>query len=62
MLALGPEAPFAYDEAYAQWQNGTPYYDAFCVNYQPVTAAGLSQCDGIRAGTVDPISGAWIGG
>lgn len=67
-----PEAPaestqapgtgkFTYDEAYAAWQGGMPYYDAFCVNYDPVTPGGVSQCDGIHAGTVDGVTGEYIG-
>lgn len=55
------DAPFNYDEAYAAWQNGMPYYEAFCVNYIPVTDGGLSQCDGISAGTVDYTTGEYIG-
>ncbi len=57
-----PAQDFDYDEAYAAWQSGMPYYDAFCLNYTPVTAAGASQCDGIEAGTVDAVTGEYIGG
>lgn len=57
-----PVQDFDYDEAYAAWQSGMPYYDAFCLNYTPVTAAGVSQCEGIEAGTVDAITGEYIGG
>ncbi|MEX5301095.1 hypothetical protein [Kocuria sabuli] len=57
-----PAQDFDYDEAYAAWQSGMPYYDAFCLNYTPVTAAGVSQCEGIEAGTVDAITGEYIGG
>ncbi|GEO94717.1 hypothetical protein [Kocuria turfanensis] len=57
-----PDQDFSYDEAYAAWQSGMPYYDAFCLNYTPVTAAGVSQCEGIEAGTVDAITGEYIGG
>ncbi|MFF0943195.1 hypothetical protein ACFYE2_03085 [Kocuria sp. CPCC 205300] len=57
-----PAQDFDYDEAYAAWQSGMPYYDAFCLNYTPVTAAGASQCEGIEAGTVDAITGEYIGG
>ena len=56
-----PDAPFTYEEAYAAWQNGMPYYEAFCVNYIPVTAGGVSQCEGINAGTVDYTTGEYIG-
>lgn len=57
-----PAQDFSYDEAYAAWQSGMPYYDAFCLNYTPVTPAGVSQCEGIEAGTVDAITGEYIGG
>lgn len=57
-----PQYKFTYDEAYAAWQNGMAYYDAFCLNYTPVTEAGISQCTGIRAGTVDGVTGEYIGG
>lgn len=68
--APGPQPPevggippqnFSYDEAYAAWQNGMPYYDAFCLHYTPVTAAGMSQCEGIEVGTVDAVTGEYIG-
>lgn len=36
-------------------------YDAFCVNYTPNTAGGVSQCDGIEASTVDAVTGEYIG-
>lgn len=57
-----PVQDFDYDEAYAAWEAGMPYYDAFCLNYTPVTAAGVSQCEGIEAGTVDAVTGEYIGG
>ncbi|MFI7495529.1 hypothetical protein ACH9D2_12545 [Kocuria sp. M4R2S49] len=53
---------FTYDEALAAWQSGVPYYDAFCVNYDPVTEAGVAQCTGIENGTVDSVTGEYIGG
>lgn len=56
-----PPQNFTYDEAYAAWQNGMPYYDAFCLHYTPVTDAGVSQCYGIEIGTVDAITGEYIG-
>lgn len=52
---------FTYDQAYAAWQQGTPYYIAFCLNYEPVTPGGVSQCEGIQAGTVDGYTGEYIG-
>ena len=55
-------AKFSYEEALAAWRNGMPYYDAFCLNYDPVTQAGVSQCRGIEAGTVDAVTGEYIGG
>ncbi len=33
-----------------------PYYEAFCLRYEPTTDGGRSQCEGIEAGTVDPIT------
>ncbi|MFC4902392.1 hypothetical protein BJF77_04710 [Kocuria sp. CNJ-770] len=57
-----PDQDFTYDEAYAAWQSGMPYYDAFCLNYTPVTDAGVSQCEGIEAGTVNAVTGEYIGG
>lgn len=57
-----PDQDFTYDEAYAAWQDGMPYYDAFCIHYEPVTPAGVSQCEGIENGTVDSITGEYIGG
>lgn len=54
-------AGFTYDEAYAAWQSGMAYYDAFCLNYQPTTPGGESQCEGIEAGTVDRVTGEYIG-
>ena len=53
---------FTYEEALAAWQNGMPYYDAFCINYDPVTTAGISQCEGIENGTVNAVTGEYIGG
>lgn len=55
-------AKFSYEEALAAWRNGMPYYDAFCLNYDPVTQAGVSQCRGIEAGTVDAVTGEYVGG
>ena len=57
-----PDQNFTYEEAYAAWQNGMPYYDAFCLNYDSTTPAGISQCEGIELGTVDSITGEYIGG
>jgi len=59
--APDPDAPFTYEVAYAAWQNGMPYYEAFCVNYIPVTYGGVSQCEGIDAGTVDYTTGEYLG-
>ncbi|PWF83625.1 hypothetical protein [Kocuria rosea] len=56
-----PDQDFTYDEAYAAWQDGMPYYDAFCIHYEPVTPAGVSQCEGIENGTVDSITGEPLG-
>ncbi|WIG18409.1 hypothetical protein [Kocuria rosea] len=56
-----PDQDFTYDEAYAAWQDGMPYYDAFCIHYEPVTPAGVSQCEGIVNGTVDSITGEPLG-
>ncbi|MFF0989623.1 hypothetical protein [Kocuria nitroreducens] len=53
---------FTYEEALAAWQSGVPYYDAFCINYDPVTEAGVAQCTGIENGTVDSVTGEYIGG
>ncbi|GAA1756501.1 hypothetical protein [Kocuria aegyptia] len=53
---------FSYEEALAAWRSGVPYYDAFCINYDPVTEAGLAQCTGIENGTVDSVTGEYIGG
>lgn len=58
----GTEDMFTYDEAYAAWEGGMDYYDAFCVNYVPTTDGGVSQCEGIEAGTVDRVTGEYIGG
>ncbi|MFW6188781.1 MAG: hypothetical protein ACOC84_12395, partial [Actinomycetota bacterium] len=55
-------AKFTYDEALAAWQSGMPYYDAFCLNYDPVTEGGLAQCAGIENGTVDGVTGEYVGG
>lgn len=52
---------YTHDQAYAAWQQGTPYYIAFCLNYEPVTPGGVSQCEGIQAGTVDGYTGEYIG-
>lgn len=57
-----PNQGFTYEEAYAAWESGMPYYDAFCIHYEPVTPGGVSQCEGIEAGTVDSITGEYIGG
>ena len=56
-----PNQDFTYDEAYAAWQDGMPYYDAFCIHYEPTTDGGRSQCEGIEAGTVNAITGEYIG-
>ncbi|WP_434992144.1 hypothetical protein [Arthrobacter sp. Ld5] len=53
---------FTYEEALAALNNGMPYYEAFCLRYEPSTDAGRSQCEGIEAGTVDPITGEYLGG
>lgn len=53
---------FTYDEAYAAWEGGMPYYEAFCENYVPTTDGGVSQCEGIQAGTIDAVTGEYIGG
>ena len=55
-------AKFSYEEALAAWRSGVPYYDAFCINYDPVTEAGAAQCTGIENGTVDSVTGEYIGG
>lgn len=55
------DAPFTYDEAYVARQGGMPYYEAFCVDYIPLTDGGVSQCEGINAGTVDHTTGEYIG-
>lgn len=55
-------AKFSYEEALAAWRSGVPYYDAFCINYDPVTEAGVAQCTGIENGTVDSVTGEYIGG
>ena len=52
---------FTYYEAYTAWQQGMPYYEAFCLNYVPVTPEGESQCIGIESGTVDSYTGEYIG-
>lgn len=52
---------FSYYEAYTAWQEGMPYYEAFCLNYTPVTPEGVSQCEGIESGTVDSYTGEYIG-
>lgn len=57
-----PQQGFTYDEALAAWRGGMPYYDAFCLQYTPVTEAGVSQCRGIEAGTVDAVTGEYTGG
>jgi hypothetical protein len=59
--APDPNAPFTYEEAYAAWHNGMPYYEAFCVNYTPVTDGGVAQCEGINAGTVGYTTGEYLG-
>lgn len=60
-VAPEPQFDFDYEEAYSAWQSGMPYYEAFCIHYEPVTPAGLSQCHGTVAGTVDYVTGAYIG-
>lgn len=57
-----PDQNFTYEEALAALEGGMPYYDAFCVHYEPTTDGGRSQCEGIEAGTVDRITGEYIGG
>lgn len=52
---------FTYYEAYSAWQQGMPYYEAFCLNYVPVTPEGESQCIGIESGTVDSYRGEYLG-
>jgi hypothetical protein len=56
-----PTGAFNYDQAYAAWQNGMPYYEAFCERYTPVTSGGVNQCNMISAGTVDYYTGEYIG-
>lgn len=56
-----PRFDFTYDEAYRAWQSGMAYYDAFCVHYRPTTDGGRSQCEGIEAGTVDRVTGEYVG-
>lgn len=51
---------FTYEEALAALDSGMPYYEAFCLRYEPTTDGGRSQCEGIEAGTVDPITGEYI--
>ncbi|MUK00689.1 hypothetical protein GM708_01315 [Vibrio cholerae] len=53
---------FTYEEALAALNNGMPYYEAFCLRYEPTTDGGRSQCEGIEAGTVDPVTGEYLGG
>lgn len=59
------EAPapgqFNYDQAYAAWQGGMPYYEAFCERYTPVSSGGVNQCNMINEGTVDYYTGEYIG-
>ncbi|MEX5259587.1 DUF4352 domain-containing protein [Kocuria sp. CPCC 205263] len=57
-----PDQNFTYEEALAALEDGMPYYDAFCIHYEPTTDGGRSQCEGIEAGTVDSITGEYIGG
>lgn len=57
-----PNQNFTYEEALAALEDGMPYYDAFCIHYTPTTDGGRSQCEGIEAGTVDAITGEYIGG
>ena len=57
-----PNQNFTYEEALAALEDGMPYYDAFCIHYTPTTDGGRSQCEGIEAGTVDSITGEYIGG
>lgn len=52
---------FTHDQAYTAWQQGMPYYVAFCLNYAPVTPGGISQCEGIQLGTVDGYTGEYVG-
>lgn len=57
-----PNQNFTYEEALAALEDGMPYYDAFCIHYEPTTDGGRSQCEGIEVGTVDAITGEYIGG
>jgi hypothetical protein len=52
---------FTYEEALAALNNGMPYYEAFCLRYEPTTDGGRAQCEGIEAGTIDPVTGEYIG-
>jgi hypothetical protein len=56
-----PTQLFTYEEALAALNNGMPYYEAFCLRYAPTTDGGKSQCEGIEAGTVDPVTGEYLG-
>lgn len=56
-----PDRLFTYEEALAALENGMPYYEAFCIRYEPTTDGGRSQCAGIEAGTVDPVTDEYIG-
>lgn len=56
-----PHQNFTYEQARVAWQDGMPYYDAFCLHYTPVTDGEVSQCQGIEAGTVDKITGEKVG-
>jgi hypothetical protein len=57
-----PNQKYTYEEALAALEDGMPYYDAFCIHYVPTTDGGRSQCEGIESGTVDSITGEYIGG
>ncbi|MHA7286579.1 hypothetical protein ACX80I_09900 [Arthrobacter sp. MDT3-44] len=59
---MGTTEKFTYEEALAAVNNGMPYYEAFCLRYEPTTDGGRSQCEGIEAGTVDPVTGEYLGG
>jgi hypothetical protein len=58
----GSAEKFTYEEALAALNNGMSYYEAFCLRYEPTTDGGRSQCEGIEAGTVDPVTGEYLGG
>jgi hypothetical protein len=55
-------AKLGYEEALAARRSGVPCYDAFCRNDDPATEAGVAQCTGIENGTVDSVTGEYLGG